>query len=257
MEAVGESTRPVKAPNGYIVWRGKSLTTGDPIIVVVTGLSSEKHRRSRNTKTGEMAQAWVLREDISPIEAVHTGGDKAICGDCRHRSGSNIGRSCYVVWWLAPHNIWKNRAAYPQVAADSAEMRRALSDKYVRLTAYGDIAAAPAAVWLNLAAGAYGWTGYTHQWGHCDQALKTIAMASVDTPEEKAEAEALGWRTFRVRREHEPLEKNEITCPASAEAGHLTTCEQCGLCGGTAKTAKTIAILPHGQRVKWLTLVNG
>jgi len=70
-------------------------------------------------------------------------------------------------------------------------------------------------------------------------------MASVDTLEERAEAEQL-FRTFRVRRKGEPLDEGEISCPASKEAGKLTTCAACMLCGGTSKVAKSISIEAHG-----------
>ena len=44
-------------PNGAILYCGPSLLDGSPIIVVITGLSG----RSTNTKTGKMAQTWILR----------------------------------------------------------------------------------------------------------------------------------------------------------------------------------------------------
>ena len=39
------------------------------------------------------------------------------------------------------------------------------------------------------------------------------------TAEEYAEASAMGWRCFRVRKAHEPILPNEIMCPASKEGG--------------------------------------
>lgn len=230
--------------DGAVIWRGPSLLTGDPIFVVVTGLGRVT---SKNTKTGPMAQVWILREDIPPTEAVNNGGDDAICGDCRHRSGSNIGRSCYVIWWTAPMQVWKT---YRQRETTRLPFEQVVGRPF-RVSAYGDPAAVPAELWHGLAMFAQRWTGYTHQWRTCDQSLRELLMASVDTPEERSEALALGWRTFRVRREHEPLD-GDIVCPASEEAGMRTTCAKCRLCQGTSTKAKNIAILPHGQRVKWL-----
>ena len=75
-------------------------------------------------------------------------------------------------------------------------------------------------------------------------------MASVDNLAERLEAEQAGWRTFRVLRSEEELLPGEIRCPASAEAGRLTTCDRCLLCDGTSHkhghNANSIAITVHG-----------
>jgi hypothetical protein len=39
-----------------------------------------------NPKTGSVVQVWELRSDISPIHAMKTGGDRAICGPACCRS---------------------------------------------------------------------------------------------------------------------------------------------------------------------------
>jgi len=70
-------------------------------------------------------------------------------------------------------------------------------------------------------------------------------MASVDTAVEAIEAQKMGWRTFRVHDEAAPIMPNEIMCPASKEAGFRTKCAQCGLCAGTTRKAKNIAIIAH------------
>jgi hypothetical protein len=57
----------------------------------------------------------------------------------------------------------------------------------------------------------------------------------------------LGWRTFRVRRGEDSLAESEIVCPASYEAGHRAQCISCGLCCGTSRPAKSIAIIAHGS----------
>lgn len=112
----------------------------------------------------------------------------------------------------------------------------------------------PFAVWLALLRHAAGWTGYTHQWRTCEQAYRAILMASVDSTAEQQLARSMGWRTFRVRSSNGDLVDHEITCPASIEAGHVATCESCGLCRGLARSAKSIAITVHGSRVKWFTV---
>ena len=69
---------------GAIFYRGPSLLTGDPIVGVVTGLEGGSH----NPKTGPMAQAWILREDLAPNDAVHENLDDAIgCGTIVHHLG--------------------------------------------------------------------------------------------------------------------------------------------------------------------------
>lgn len=231
--------------NGAVVYRGPSLLTGAPIVVALSGLRMP----STNLKTGPMVQAWILNADEAPTEAVAHGRDDAVCGDCRHRSGSNIGRSCYVIWWLGPQNVYKALDTYPDTKV--SQLGRVLSDKYVRFGAFGDPAAAPADVWILLAHVAKGWTGYTHHWRTCDQTLRLLLMASVDSVEEQREAAARGWRTFRVRQRCEDVGRGEVICPASDEADHSATCETCGLCCGLHRNAKSVVIMAHGARVKW------
>ena len=61
------------------------------------------------------------------------------------------------------------------------------------------------------------------------------------------EAVRMGWRTFRVSDGEAPL-RREIICPASAEAGHRTTCERCQLCDGARPEdrRKLVVIKRHG-----------
>lgn len=237
--------RAARSGNGAIVYRGPSLLTGAPIVVVLTGLRLP----SGNVKTGPMVQAWILNADAAPTEAVASGLDNAICGDCRHRSGSNIGRSCYVIWWLGPQNVYRCLDSYAHV--EPATLTPVLCDKHVRFGAFGDPSAAPASLWIDLARMSGGWTGYTHHWRTCDPQLRLILMASVDSMDEQREAEYRGWRTFRVRQATDAIGHAETICPASDEAGHLTTCHDCGLCSGLHRNAKSVAIIAHGQRVKW------
>jgi hypothetical protein len=232
--------------NGIIVYRGPSRLDGQPIVLAVT-LSSH------NAKVGDMAQAWVLRSDVSPIEAVNTGLDRSICGDCVHRSGSNIGRSCYVIFWLAPNQVYKafRDNVYPTVTP--AIGSRYLVDKPIRVTAYGDPAAVPFEVWRSLLLHTSFAPSYTHQWRTCDQRFRGFCMASVESEHEADQAHALGWRTFRTRLVDEPLRDDEIVCPASNEAGHRLTCADCGLCTGDRRAAaRSVAIIAHGQRTSWL-----
>ena len=67
-------------PNGYVLWRGPSKFNGEAIVLIATGFQ----RKSQNKKTDDMLQFWILLEDTRPDEAVKTGLDQGICGDCPH-----------------------------------------------------------------------------------------------------------------------------------------------------------------------------
>lgn len=229
-------------PTGHVVYRGPSMIDGQPIaVVVLTG-------KSTNRKTGAMVQTYILRADLAPIEAVRQGADVSICGDCKHRGdGTGKGRTCYVTLMHGPSAVYRTLAAgkYPDVMWLN-EIAELGAGRQVRLGTYGDPAAVPEHVWRWLLQDAAGWTGYTHQW-RTRESLSDLVMASVDTPAEHADAVAAGWRTFRVRTASQPIAASEIACPASEEMGKRTTCFSCGLCKGTASTArKTIAIIAHG-----------
>jgi len=92
-----------------------------------------------------------------------------------------------------------------------------------------------------------GRTGYTHQW-RTASSLARLCMASVDSEAEAREAQALGWRTFRVRLPaHAGRDDGlrEARCPASAEAGKKLSCAQCLACGGGNRRG-SIVIDAHG-----------
>lgn len=224
-------------PGNVVFWRGPSLLTGEPIMAVAG-------QHTINAKTGPMVQIWILRSDMTPIEAVKSGGDAAICGDCKLRGDHGKDRPCYVQWFRAPVNIFRSKHLQWTVL----KLAEAVAGKQVRVAAYGDPAALPPAVWDIVLARTAGWTGYTHQWRQERfQSLQRLFMASVDTRSEYEEAKALGWRTFRVRHENDAVLSSEVSCPASDEMGHRTTCARCSLCRGLARPAKDVVILAHGQ----------
>jgi hypothetical protein len=221
-------------PNGFIAYTGPSQLDGSPIVVVVTGLRGG----SANRKTGAMLQTWILRADVSPLEAARTGADVSICGDCPHRGISdgtvNVGRSCYVTLVQGPRSVFAayQRGIYP--AFDASQARAAVAGRTVRLGAYGDPAAVPMDVLRSLTETAARHTGYTHQWQH-RQDLQGLCMASVDTAAEALQAKAAGWRLFRVNSGAGDVLPGvrEVSCPASEEMGKRTTCERCSLCNGS------------------------
>lgn len=229
---------------GALFYRGPSLLTGDPIIGVVTGLEGG----SINAKTGPMVQAWILRSDLAPMDAVRDNVDDAICGTCALRGRGGIDRKCYVTPWLGPNNVYKRFISGDYLEASWLDLHALLEGRHVRLGAYGDPGAVPFEVWRALLVGTAGWVGYTHTWRSCDPRLKTIVMASVDSEREFFEAGLRGWRTFRVRLADDPvIAQAEFICPASDEAGHRTTCQACQLCRGHASPARSVAIIAHGK----------
>jgi hypothetical protein len=228
-----------------IIWSGPSQIDGKPIVLIASGLEAS----SSNSKTGAMVQCYILRSDLSPIDAVRVGADVSICGDCKHRGdGTGKGRSCYVTLMHGPRVVYDafTRGAYPTVSLFDAQS--AFRGRRVRMGAYGDPAAVPFLVWQCILLHTDKVTGYTHQWRNCDPRFSNWVMASADSEADKVAANALGYRTFRVRGANEPLTSREVICPASEEAGKKTTCFDCGACGGHDSKAKAdIAIIAHGS----------
>lgn len=232
-----------------ILYEGPSQLDGAPIVVILT--------ESRNRKTGGMLQTWIMRADVAPHEALKSGADSSVCGDCKHRPFN--GGACYVRVFQAPLVVWKawRRGNYQAAGSLDAIAERGAGHS-IRLGAYGDPAAVPVEIWRALVSRAAAWTGYTHQWRDAVAApLQSLAMASTDSHDELADARAAGWRSFRVRAPFEPLAGKEIVCPASDEAGKKTTCESCRACGGTgAKARADIAIVAHGATARRFILTR-
>lgn len=240
-------------PSGYVIYKGPSLLDGQPIVAILTGLGK---RRSVNEKTGAMSQTWILPDNgIAPHINVRSGADASVCGDCKHRPIN--GGACYVRVHQGARSVYAAylRGRYGRAVSQPSPVDPTLAalgtGRTVRLGAYGDPAAVPAYIWRELLSRAAGWTGYTHQWRTCAASLQPLVMASCDTPEERAEAQAQGWRTFTVRMGSDALAPRESVCPASHEAGRKLTCAQCQACNGTSSGRKgSIAIIVHGALAK-------
>jgi hypothetical protein len=244
-----------KINDSAIVWQGLSALNGQPTVAIVTGISG----RSANPKTGPMAQLYILCADVDPLTAVRTGQDKTICGDCGYRGTSVViegetvhgkNRGCYVTVTHAPRNIYATfkRDRYAFVEPLTVSERLARLRVPLRLGAYGDPAALPLHVIAELVDRVPRWTGYTHAWRSRPD-LAPYVMASCDSPADKAAAAAMGFRSFRARLSSQPLDANEIACPASEEMAYRTSCDRCSLCNGSAvdDRRKHIAIIVHGS----------
>ena len=157
----------------------------------------------------------------------------------------SLGGACYVNIGQAPGAIWRayKRGAYADAQGTRLDIGR---NRTIRLGAYGDPAAVPAHVWLELIGSASGHTGDTHQWRNpVASELRALCMASVDSETERAEASALGWRTFRVRCADDGLASNEFECVSDTKG---TACADCLACDGAARGPRqaSVAIVVHG-----------
>lgn len=232
-----------KKPIGIILWQGKSLLDGQRIMVVATSVYS----KSKNGKTGDMIQTYILRRDVHPMTARRMGDDYSICGNCKLRETS----TCYVNLCHGPINVFYAflDGRYKEY---TEEDNKYFEGRSIRLGSYGDPAAVKYEVWENICNIVESHTAYTHQWNNknIDVRLKNLCMASVDSiigyNKEYDKAQSLGWRTFRVRESIDNgLSSVEIICPASKEAGVLTNCQKCNLCCGNKKAGYKNPVIIH------------
>jgi hypothetical protein len=238
-------------PPGVVIAEGKSLFTGEQLIAVATGV----RRPSTNKKTGPLIQVYVLSRDESPSSQAKSRRDKSICGNCKHRQ-SSLG-TCYVDLSRGADRIWAafHSSRYPEWTDAHATL---FSNVVVRVTAYGDCAALPFNLWqpfvqlVRVNGGVV--LGYTHSWRDCDPGFRDFCMASVDSKAEYAEANAMGYRTFRIRQKDSPLLPTEIQCPADTHADvsslcgiakGTVTCRECLACHGGLK-GLNVSLVPHG-----------
>jgi hypothetical protein len=219
--------------NGFILHEDRDR------VIIATGFETA----SDNRKTGDMIQIWILVKSVSPTEAIRTGLDRLICGNCVHRGHEEngrfgVGRSCYVNPGQAPQGIWKAWKAGRYSPLRSLEV---FTGRRVRFGAYGDPTWIPLSLALALAGASSGWTGYTHQWRKPSlQPWRSLLMASVDSVAELVIARSMGWSTFRVGSE---ASAGESLC-ASERIG--TPCMDCLLCAGARGGLESVHIPPHG-----------
>lgn len=231
-----------------ILYEGPNIK-GEKICVLLKTSSS-------NSKTGNIPAVWVFVPDINPWDAINTGLDAACCGDCQHKKGGTA-RRCYTHGntMRALMGMVKAHAAgrYPYVPDPYHALAAAkqAGANALRSTAYGDMSLVPEHVWerLNAARVQAGLSirGYTSQWRYSYAAhLKNTHMASVSNPLQAAEAESRGWRYFLSSKTAVVRgDKGPVNCPASKEAGHITTCNRCPMCSGATLQAPSVWILEH------------
>ena len=224
--------RKVKG-NGFVLYRG--IKNGKRFAVIVT-------LKTRNKKTGKMAQIWFLLEDVNPVEAVKTGLDaRTICNGCRFAAGNG----CYVNVGQAPLSIWKafKRGVYKTL--DPVDYSAVFSGRKVRFGAYGNPSLLPLSIVKAISGVSSGWTGYFHDWKTNPLAAEYAKyfMASTETASSLALAQSLKFRTFHVS----PVKPQGLReCLSDS---HGLQCADCKLCAGLSKASQaSIWINPHGAK---------
>ena len=212
--------------NGYRVWSGESLIDGREIMLLLTGVNIP----SSNRKTGWMIQSWILTKE-HPVEAIKSGKDYSICGNCALRGEKGKGRVCYVMP-LSISQVYQKylKGGYPLLDNDAFNK---IKGRDLRIGSYGEPTAIPFEVWEPLIKNSKVTTGYTHRWLVCDPRWKTKVHASVESVEDQRLASSLGWCTYRVKKPNQPMLEDEIYCPAEVpDNKYAVTCQRCGKCNG-------------------------
>ena len=233
---------------GFVLCEFNSPLDNKPLVAILT-LDSD------NRKTGNMCQVWIMLRDINPVEAIETGDDYAICGNCIHRKNNvTKRRSCYVNVGQSPNSIWKayKRGRYPDALDNIDAVSKMLKGRSIRWGAYGDPALIPFPIFETFNEMAVTHTGYTHQWKEkFSQIYKKSFQASCDGFQDYLDATAHGWRTFSVL----PVGAKDNTfgkqCPATVD-NSVAQCITCKLCDGAKQN---IFVEAHGSGKKHVQLV--
>lgn len=237
-----------------IIYEGPSELDGKPIVAIITGINN----KSNNSKTGDMPQVWILRSDLHPTEALRTGEDVSICGNCPYRP-QELGdgalkkhsRKCYVNT-MSFNAVYKKYANNGYETADLDSLAQLLTGKKVRLGAYGDPSLIPIEILDKILVNCES-TGYTHRWQNCDEDYSRYLMASCDNAIDVIQATIKGYRTFYVQNienfDNVTRAVDNIkfaVCPASKEMGKKVQCQDCMICSGTRSGFKSnVTIMIH------------
>ena len=144
------STRPL----GFILQESRSPIDGSPIVVILTLNSS-------NRKTGPMAQVWILRADINPVEALKLGHDVRSAATA-HTANKLTAPALVTSTWPAVRLEGLPGWQYQSISTAWLPSRR--QGRKVRWGAYGDPALVDPLIFRVINHAADGHTGYTHQW---------------------------------------------------------------------------------------------
>lgn len=255
--------------NGVILWEGTSQLDGvTPIVAIMTGIT----RKSKNDKTLDLKQIWIIRSDKAPNLAATDNTDGGICGDgerrCIHarrfdEATGKFVRTCYVNL-RTPSTIFRcySKGNYGKLNLYNVEqVRQAVWGRGVggvRIGAYGDPAAVPYEVWKAITEVADFTTGYTHQWQWISRGYGEFCMASSESTELTMLAESMGYRAFQVVGVGEAKQtmKEMVSaglkprrCPSDPALPVKVGCADCKGCSGF-RVARHVVIEAHGATAK-------
>lgn len=215
----------------------QSLFNNESIYVVM-------NYKSNNDKTGNVFQLSFIPVNMFTDTGFTKSSDDAVCPKECFFKDSN---ACYVNLAYAPRAIVKSIKDGNYQNQFNYQM---LSKNIVRIGAYGDCTSLPYEYIEKIIKSAkQGYLNYTHGWKNCDSRFSNIAMASVESIQDKILANSLGYRTFRVRPENGEILNDEILCPN--EKNKFITCNMCMKCNGNnGKSKKNIVITRHGTTHK-------
>lgn len=202
-----------------------------------------------NSKTGDLIQNNFIPFDwINSDAKISTLSDTKVCFDCDH--GKSKKATCYVRKGQSEMGLASKVRSLRKIGLDNipelspeleADLLEAIEGRGIRFGSYGEPVLLGHDLVDKISKRAKFWTGYTHQW-HKNAWAKDYFMASVETTLLDKAAKNMGWRTFFVG---DSVGSENVTCPASKEAGNKATCETCKLCMGTQSKAKSVKILKH------------
>ena len=154
--------------------------------------------------------------------------------------------TCYVKKGYALMGLKSSAKSKNYTVGCEKENINKFTNEFVRFGAFGEPVLAGEKATKQITQVASSWTGYTHQWRDLRHHwANQYFMASVEDVKGKKEANALGYRTFRVADSLDEMLPDEVLCPASKEAGRKATCKDCKLCKGSSSKAKNIFIIKH------------
>jgi len=195
-----------------------------------------------------------MPRDVKPNDAVKTGEDVSVCGDCilrptLHRHKPIEDWPCYVKTFQGPRSVWEATRELP-VATVADIVNAPNREAGIRFGAWGDPTAIPILPWMVLI-----WAmrarlkrskaGYSHQWRTCDPAWSGHVMASVHSPAEREQAKGRGFRTFRIIGSASEVGQGEILCPNTT---HGVQCLDCGLCDGSNPRPTMTGAMVDGRK---------
>lgn len=233
--------------NGFILWEGVSrIDNKTPIVCIITGID----KPSKNGKTGDLMQTWILRQDVNPAQAVRERQDKSVCGDCPHRRDEEGNRTCYVNM-RTPGSVWRSyqRGNYARLERKYWYLLGQVRQAGIRFGAYGDPGAVPVDIWTQLQTVAPFTTGYTHTWRYRPADYANVTMASCETVADLRQAESMGYKAFLVVEAgtaSDVIGAGMARCPSDpALTGVHVPCSQCKGCSGNVSRRHRV-IEAHG-----------